>query len=385
MNKSLKILKALNDIDDNLLNNDLDSKASSKKVFKIRQLSYALIFCIVVLIGSVYAVSRIAKNLNGNAELIPTYTSELSTMDSNKVWIGTFNLVWNDFMDNVIKGNVEFINEESKLAQSLNKQSFKADQLSEDSYFKISGPSVGADLKNKIQNGIKEKFNEDSKIIDKIDWTDTNGYVLYAMLKKEFSFLEPFSNALESMEFKNAETRVKCFGVDSVNNPVAAKNVEILFYNSGNDFAIKLKTREGEEVFLYKTLGIGKTFEEIYQEIKNNTKSITEFGENDILRIPFIKVNAEINYDELCGKVIKNSSYYIKQAIQTIDFDLNNFGGSVKSEAVIEASQKSAILNPRKMIFDSDFVLFLKEENKEQPYFALKVDNIDALLQAETN
>ena len=385
MNKSLKILKALNDIDDNLLNNDLDSKASSKKVFKIRQLSYALIFCIVVLIGSVYAVSRIAKNLNGNAELIPTYTSELSTMDSNKVWIGTFNLVWNDFMDNVIKGNVEFINEESKLAQSLNKQSFKADQLSEDSYFKINGPSVGADLKNKIQNGIKEKFNEDSKIIDKIDWTDTNGYVLYAMLKKEFNFLEPFSTAMGSMEFKNAETRVKCFGVDSANNPVAAKNVEILFYNSGNNFAIKLKTREGEEVFLYKTLGIGKTFEEIYQEIKNNTKSITEFGENDILRIPFIKVNAEINYDELCGKVIKNSSYYIKLAIQTIDFDLNNFGGSVKSEAVIEASQKSAILNPRKMIFDSDFVLFLKEENKEQPYFALKVDNIDALLQAETN
>ena len=32
------------------------------------------------------------------------------------------------------------------------------------------------------------------------------------------------------------------------------------------------------------------------------------------------------------------------------------------------------------MIFDSDFILYLKEENKEQPYFALKVDNIDVLV-----
>ena len=32
------------------------------------------------------------------------------------------------------------------------------------------------------------------------------------------------------------------------------------------------------------------------------------------------------------------------------------------------------------MIFDSDFILYLKEESKEQPYFALKVDNTDILL-----
>ena len=38
------------------------------------------------------------------------------------------------------------------------------------------------------------------------------------------------------------------------------------------------------------------------------------------------------------------------------------------------------IENARKMIFDSDFILYLKEENKEQPYFALKVDNTDVLV-----
>ena len=343
-----------------------------------------IMLCISVLLaGGVYATMKIIKGFIGKVEITPTYTSGLSTMDGNKVWCGTFNLVWNDFMNDVVKGNVEFRDGESELANELNKQSFKVDQLSENSYFKIHGQAMGEDLKNKIQNGIKQKFNEDSNLIDRIDWNDSNGYVLYAMLKKEFNFLEPFSTAMGSMTFNNSEPRIKCFGVDSSNNPIASKNVEVLFYNSEDDFAIKLKTKEGEEVILYKTTGENKSFEENYKEIKKqqiNYSGKNTFEENDILRIPFIKVNDEINYDELCGREIKNSNYYIKQALQTIDFELNNVGGSVKSEAVIDATQKAWTEKSRKMIFDSDFILYLKEESKEQPYFALKVDNTDILL-----
>lgn len=346
-----------------------------------------IMLCIsVFLAGGVYATMKIIRNFTGKAEITPTYTSKLSTMNSNKVWVGTFNLVWNDFMNDIVKGKVEFEDGESELANELNKQSFKVEQLSENSYFKIHGQAYGGELKNKIKNEIKQKFNEDSQLIDKIDWNDSNGYVLYAMLKKEFEFLEPFSTSVGSITFNNSEDRIKCFGVDSSNNPVASKNVEILFYNSENDFAIKLKTKEKEEVILYKTTGENKSFEENYLEIKEQESNFSEkniFEENDVLRIPFIKVNAEINYDELCGREIKNSTYYIKQALQTIDFELNNVGGSVKSEAVIDATQKACTEKPRKMIFDSDFILYLKEESKEQPYFALKVDNTDVLVEEE--
>lgn len=343
-----------------------------------------IMLCIsIFLAGGVYATMKIIENFTGKAEITPTYTSKLSTMDSNKVWCGTFNLVWNDFMNDVVKGKVEFKDGESELANELNKQSFKSDQLSESSYFKIHGHAMGNDLKNKIQNGIKQKFNEDSKLIDRIEWNDPNGYVLYAMLKKEFEFLEPFSTAMGSLEFNNSGAIIKCFGVDGSNATNARKNVEILFYNSEEDFAIKLKTKEGEEVILYKTSGENKSFEENYKEIQrqqSNYSGKTAFEENDILKIPFIKVSDEINYDELCGREIKNCKYYIKQALQTIDFELNNVGGSVKSEAVIDATEKAISKNSRKMIFDSDFILYLKEESKEQPYFALKVDNQDILV-----
>ena len=36
-------------------------------------------------------------------------------------------------------------------------------------------------------------------------------------------------------------------------------------------------------------------------------------------------------------------------------------------------------MNPRFCYFDDQFIIFMKEPNSEQPYFALKVDNTDIL------
>jgi hypothetical protein len=334
--------------------------------------------------GVVYATMKIYDSIKGKAEITPTYTSKISTIDTNKVWIGTFNLVWNDFANDVIGGKIEFEDGYSALAYELNKQTFTVEQLNSDSYFKIHGKE-NLTLKNQIEQGIKQKFNETSSIIDKCDWKQEQGYVLYAMLKKEFNYLEKFPT-LNDNTFGDSEEKVKYFGLEPDTLQDASKNVEILFYNSDEDFAVKLKTQEGEEVYLYRTTGEGKSFEENYQEmIEKQSKytSKTTWQENDILKIPFIQVNDEINYDELCGRYIKGTDWYISQALQTIDFELNNYGGSVKSEALIEALKQAVSDKGREFVFNDDFILYLKEENKEQPYFALKVDNTDVLVTGE--
>lgn len=349
----------------------------------VRFLAWFVIIGIITT-GVVYAVTKISENMRGKAEMTPTYTSKLSDIDTNKVWIGTFNLVWNDFMDDVIGGPIEFEDGESELANDLNKQSFTVAQLSEDSYFKIHGKE-NLSLKEQIKNGIKEKFNETSSIIDKCNWEEETGYVLYAMLKKEFNYLERFPT-LSNNIFGDSEEKVQYFGLEPDTKQTASKNVEVLFYNSKEDFAVKLKTQEGEEVYLYKTTGDGKSFEENYNEMiskKEKYTGETSWQENDILRIPFIKVNCEINYDELCGRWIKGSDYYIRQALQTVDFELNNYGGSVKSEALIEALKMADTDTDREFIFDDTFLLFLKEEDKIEPYFALKVDDTSILVPAD--
>lgn len=353
------------------------------KVSKI----FIIVLCVgIILSGVVYATIKISQNIKEKAEMTPTYTSKISSIDTNKVWVGTFNLVWNDFMNDVIGDKIEFEDGYSALADELNKQTFTVEQLNKNSYFKIHGKE-NLTLKNQIEQGIKQKFNETSSIIDKCDWKKGEGYVLYAMLKKEFNFLEKFPTLNENT-FGDSKEKVKYFGIEPDTEQVASKNIEILFYNSKEDFAIKLKTKEGEEVYLYRTTGENKSFEENYKEMQvkqskyNGEKT---WNKNDILNIPFIKVKDEINYDELCGRYIKNTDWYIAQALQTIDFELNNYGGSVKSEALIETFKSALLEKGREFIFNNDFILFLKEEDKTKPYFALKVDNTDILVNVENN
>lgn len=343
-----------------------------------------IVICIgIILSGVGYATVKIYDGIKGKIKMTPTYTSNISTIDTNKVWVGTFNLVWNDLM-NVIGGEIKFEDGESNLANELNKQSFNISELNENSYFKIHGEE-SLKLKSKIEEGIKEKFNETSSIINKCDWKSKNGYILYAMLKKEFNYLEKFPT-LNDSTFGKSEEKVKYFGLEPDRAQDASKNVEVLFYNSKRDFAIKLKTKEGEEVYLYRTNGENKSFEENYKEmLEKNSKYTgkTNFEQKDILKIPFIKVSDEINYDELCGRYIKGTKWYIEQALQTIDFELNNYGGSVKSEALIEAFRFSVFDKGREFIFNDTFLLYLKEQSKEKPYFALRVDNTDILVTEE--
>ena len=353
---------------------------------KVSKVIVAILCISILLAGGVYATVKIVKNFTGKAEITPTFTSKISTLDTNKVWVGTFNLVWNDLMNDVIGGKIEFEDGPSQLADELNKQLFTVDQLNPNSYFKIHGVAT-QDFRSQIENGIKQKFNENSKVLDRVEWGNPDVYVLYAMLKKQFNYLERFPTLKENT-FGNSEEKVKYFGIEPDTLQTSSKNVEILFYNSKEDFAIKLKTKEKEEVYLYRTSGENKSFEENYQEMLDKQAQYTgdkNWNEKDVLNIPFIKISDEINYDELCGRMIKGTGRYIRQALQTVDFELNNYGGSVKSEALIEVLKNAVSTTNREFIYNDDFILYLKEEDKENTYFALKVDNTDVLVEGETS
>lgn len=189
--------------------------------------------------------------------------------DGDKCQAGTLNLVWNDFMDDVVKGPVEFTDGKCKLAEELNKRNFTEDQISEKSIYKIHGPAT-SELKHKIEKDVKDKFNEKSDILDELDWDNSkkNEQVFYCMLKKEFTYNKKFP-VLKDESFNNSREKVKYFGIDSTTKRDAEENVDVLFYNSENDYAVKLKTKQGDEVILYKSKAQGKSFEDSYNEILN--------------------------------------------------------------------------------------------------------------------
>ena len=335
---------------------------------------------IFVLFGACFILSSSA-----DAGWFEKYSSFVpsNTVDKNDVWVGTFQLVWNDFQDKIVKAPIKFEGETPKLVEELNRQSFKSSMLSENSYFKAYGEK-SLELKEEIEKGLMEKFGERSSIIDSVDWTSSQGYVVYAMLKKEFKYLSAFPE-LSSAPFYGSDERIRYFGIDkNTSNPTLYQNVDVLFYNSENSYAIKLKTKEGEEIILYRT-DDNKSFDDLYSAVMKKQKRFwfgkKELGEQDLLKVPYIKFSKQFSYDELCNKkIVGTNGLFIDKAIQTVEFGLDNQGGNLKSEAMV-ISTMSLIRRDggREFFFDKPFVLFMKEANQDRPYFALKVRNSDLL------
>ena len=71
--------------------------------------------------------------------------------------------------------------------------------------------------------------------------------------------------------------------------------------------------------------------------------------------------------------------YVIYKALQTIQFELDEEGGRIKSEAGIGMKNTSIAMpeEPRNFYVDQAFTIFLVEEGEELPYFAAKISDIE--------
>ena len=313
-------------------------------------------------------------------EGINTIATLEDEVTQNTIWCGTFQLIWNDLKNDLAKQDILF-NPQIEMVENLNKGTFSTRDLSERYYYKKLGkPTIN--LKQEIENAIKDKFNETSNILEDFDWNnnENDSYFLYAMLKKEFQFEHKFEE-LENGKFAEAED-VKFFGINANNNNEELRDqVEVLYYNSKDDFAIKLDTRQDDEVILCKNPQ-GNTFNEIYTNILNQERNY--HGEDDLqsgelLKIPNIKLAEKHEFTELENKPSTFSTgeqYYIEKALQTIEFTLDKTGGRVESEAGMMANKTSIIVEPREFSVDNTFAIFLIEEDRQNPYFAAKIDDI---------
>ena len=336
------------------------------KVLKIFVIS---ICATVALTGIVYATTviynkYIKNNTNHNITMNPSYQSTLDENTINNLWVGTLDLAWKELEDKIGLNKIELEGEMPQIANDLNESTFSKEMLNPNDY----------------------KIN--------VERTVTNGYKIDATLNKELNFLESFDNFNDyKWTFGNSDEAIKYFGINNASPEKMNKNVEILFYNKlnngsllSNDMAIKLKTKEGDEIILYRT-DDKKSFDEYYEDIKvktENYKGRTEFSEDDELRVPYVRVNGMINYNQLYDKKIKNSKgLYIYDVVQNVNFYLNERGCNLSSKAAMVTEYMGIGEDTKYCYFQDTFIIFMKEANSDQPYFALKVDNNDILEKIE--
>ena len=327
---------------------------------------------------SASAFAFFKKNTDTELVVMPMFSTE--TADQNKVWVGTFQLVWNDLMDNVVKAPIEFTDGPSNFAEEFNKQEFNKNMISENSYYTAHGVA-NMNLKNQIDSALMEKFNETSEILQGMDWTGRN-YLVYAMLKKDFEFISAFDELKKEKFGKLNKEKVQYFGIDENSISSLRDNVRVLFYNGENDFAVELRTKQDDRVVLYRT-DENKAFSAIYEDLTKKASEYTDsriFGKEDKLKVPFISFKSNNEYPEIEGKTIKDTDLTIDKALQTIDFKMDNKGVKLKSEAALIMKMSMpvpAMRKPANFYFDNTFVMFLIE--KDKPYFALRVADAAAL------
>lgn len=324
--------------------------------------------------------------------VVPTILDEIK---NDSAYCPTLQIVWNELSDYFCGGKpVEMLNGTNTLIDNLNERTFEKTDLSDDYYYVKVGKQV-LSVKKEIEDGIKDKFNETSDILDMVEWVDDSGenfdidayeaYVFYSMLKREFTFNEPFDVIDENGTF-NDFTNVKYFGINSDSDNKLRNQINVLFYEDYDNHSVLLNTKQDDEVILLKTSDDSfKNFDEVYKYLENKTNKFDgekEFTEDDTLKVPNIKFDVLKKYNELIGKTFNSDdgkSREISDALQTIRFEIDNEGGKIKSEAII-AVKTSAIIaaeEKRHFNYNDTFYLMLREKRKNKPYFMVKVDNMN--------
>ena len=318
----------------------------------------------VVYAGAVIYNNYIKNNRNHNISMNPSYQSTIDENTINNLWVGTLDIAWKELESQLEMDKIDLQDGNLPVVDDLNSSTFTKDMLDSNDYSIL------------------------------VERTETQGYKIDTSLNKELNFAIPFDNFSDMYEwtFGDSEEIIKYFGINNASSEEMNKNVEILFFNRENEnsarsdnFAIKLKTKEGDEIILYRT-NENKNFDEYYKDIQNKASSYTEskeFLEGDELRIPFVRVNGMIAHNELYGKFIKDTNMYFADVIQNVNFNLNDKGCNLSSEVTLVTEVTGIGMEPRFCYFDDQFVIFMKEANSDQPYFALKVDNTDVLEKKE--
>lgn len=318
---------------------------------------------------------------DGKIEVLATMSDTPSK--PNRVWVGTFQLVWNKLMDEFTHGPVVLKDYNSPMIEALNRRGFDANDIDDAAYYATFGDNSLA-KKAEIEKAIREKFNETSDVLGDTEWlADGRQFIIYAMLKKEFKFLEKFSD-LGKKTFGKNKIKTAFFGIDENSDEDLDDAVNVLFYGE-NEYAVELPTRGDDVVLLYRT-DADKPFDALFAEMMDKKEKYlgkNDFDEMDELRVPNFDFYLKHYFNELAGKTIVNSERYvtIQQALETIEFKMDREGVRLKSEAAMYMGDGFMFMTaPRYFYFDDTFVLFLMEKGRQHPYFAMRVQDMEPFI-----
>jgi len=253
------------------------------------------------------------------------------------------------------------------------------------------------EIKKIIADPIKNIDSEELSMIDKSDSyenvlseneiikkVEVHGLIIKAeaYFKKSLPFKIKLVRHRKPLFFRNDS--VSTFGCYGAN-----KTASIIYYNNDDDFAVKLSPANVEqEIILVKTnfadkINLKNSIENLSKYEANSWNYV--FDDEDELKIPIIEFDIETNYTSIEGTSFSAGlrKFQFDTAYQRNAFILNEKGAEVESLTILHLRTLS--LNqgkksiPRKMIFNSPYLILLRKIDNKYPYFAMFVANSELM------
>lgn len=244
--------------------------------------------------------------------------------------------------------------------------------------------------------------NEHINALDKGEYKNTisvEGEIIE--VHSEFSKSLPFEVAFDrnriSLNFEEKQM-VESFGCVFCERELKDQ-IEVLFFKSQRDFALKLLTQNDEnEILLYRSPRRRKSLKAYYDDLlkkRNEKKNKKEwwrysFLSEDVFAAPVLKFNIEAQIEELLGVIFYSNlgEIQIDDARQRIALAFDEKGAEIETEAYVSvkaADAERTKIIPKNLIFDEPYLIAFKKKNFENPYLLLWVDNTELMKPMDKN
>lgn len=316
----------------------------------------------------------------GGGTRLTLVTSEALVKGESLVWCATFQMAWDragkDF------GKPLVLEPASKLAADLNLRPFDPAWVDQKAAF-VAGGVAKAGVEQEIATGMKQLGGGDSELMKNVAPKLAPGdLVFFAALRKDLAFPRPFGRL---GLWKIAGKSVPYFGFSPQHEGAdkLREQVKIHHYSAENDFVIEILTTDAaEQLILARLPDQPVTLESAIAITQKHLRNDAPYARwDDLVAIPNMQLAAKSRFPDLEGKRERNSGKTLTQAMQLVDFRMDEQGVRLKSEAAVSfgCSAEPARVEPRRIIVKPPFVIVMKRRTAPQPYFATWVANGDPL------
>ena len=317
--------------------------------------------------------------LKGHGTRLAPILDESLPAGKNVLWCATFQMAWDAACKRL--GRPIQLLPGSGLADSLNKNSFDRSWVDESSVFADEG-NVDDGILTKISSRAGKMSGRVSPLVGRLKkFSGTGDIVFFAMLDKNLKFGQPFGKL---GCWKLGDQAVPWFGFtpDQENTGPLRKQVLVHHYAAKDDFVIELLSKEpGDQLLLAKLPASPETSSGLSRNIlKRLQANAPEAAFNDLLAVPNVVADESAEFSQIEGRTVVGKDLFVRTALQTVDFRMDEKGAKLHSEAEISfGCSARARIKPRLMILTPPFALILKRRNAPQPYFLAWFANADLL------